>query len=108
MNIVKWAALLIAPLTVLATVLAAFLIPGTANASVTSQAKVCAAFAAWEKHRTTANINAVVADTLAMAWSGSARYVGEDAAGLYGDVRGGAAAKYVTSDVKYMTEDCAS
>jgi hypothetical protein len=80
-----------------------------ANAGVTESGaqKTCAAFAVWEKHPAAANIDAMLADTFTMAWSGSSKYVGEDAASLFGDWRGGAKAKYVDNDVKYMREDCA-
>jgi hypothetical protein len=92
---------------VAAGIAALIILPGNAQASATPAARTCSAFATWEKHPATANIDAMMADTFTMTWSGDSKYVGSDAASLYGDWRSGAKAKYVNDDVKYMREDCA-
>lgn len=94
---------------VAAGIAALIILPGNANANTLAASqgqKTCAAFAAWEKHPSAANIDAMLADTFTMTWSGDSKYVGGDAASLYGDWRSGAAGKYVNDDVKYMREDC--
>ena len=95
---------------VAAPVIAVTLWAGTAHASTAMQTqaqRVCSAFAAWETHPTTANIDVMMADTFGGSWTGESKYIVSDAASLYGDVRSNSAAKYVTSDVKYMASDCA-
>jgi hypothetical protein len=94
---------------VAAGIAALIFLPGNAQASATPAARTCSAFAAWEKHPATANIDAMMADTFAGAgWTASpGKYVIGDAASLYGDWRSGAASKYVNNDVKYMRADCA-
>jgi disulfide bond formation protein DsbB len=87
-------------------VIAVGLVIGATTASATTAtptAKTCAAFAKWDHARTTGNLDAMLTASMAAPW----RYVGEDAAGLYSDVRDGAAgAKYVVKDVTYFAEDC--
>jgi hypothetical protein len=64
--------------------------------------KTCAAFSSWEQHPTTDNLDTLMADSFHVPW----RYLGNDAAGLYTDVRSGAPAKYIANDKKYLHEDC--
>lgn len=74
-----------------------------ATASATPAQKTCAAFKVWDHQRTTAHLDAMMTDSFTTPW----KYVGDDASGLYADVRA-SAAKYVASDIKYMAEDCSS
>jgi hypothetical protein len=64
--------------------------------------KTCAAFKTWEHSKTNAHLDAMMADSFAAPW----KYVGQDAAGLYSDIRGKAKSSYVNSDLKYFREDC--
>jgi hypothetical protein len=100
----------IAVIVLSALVLAGFafvITSGTANAAVSPQAKTCAAFSKWDHARTTANLNAMMADTFTGTWSSKAgKYLVGDVAGLYGDVKSGYS-KGIASDVKYTGEDCA-
>jgi hypothetical protein len=94
---------------VIAPAMAVAVWSGTAHASTAAQPqaqRTCTAFANWEAHRTTANIDAMMADTFGGSWTGTSKYIVSDAASLYGDVRSNAAAKYVTNDIKYMASDC--
>jgi hypothetical protein len=70
--------------------------------TATPTTRTCAAFVKWDHARTTANLNSMMTVSETAPW----KYVGEDAAGLYSDVRGKAAAKYVTADIKFFGEDC--
>jgi hypothetical protein len=72
-----------------------------ASASVNWTARTCAAEQAYVDRPTTANLDAMMTDSLHAPW----RYVGNDAAGLYSDVRSGSV-KYVASDERYFSEDC--
>lgn len=104
-NVIRWAAVVMVPATAALAVVTA---SSPAQAAQTQAQKVCAAASAWFHHRTTANIDAMMADTFGGSWSGSVKYIVGDAASLYGDVRSGAAAKYTASDWKYLVSDCAS
>lgn len=74
-----------------------------APAAVSPAQRTCSAFQTWEHSKTTAHLDAMVVDSFTAPW----RYVGEDAAHLYSDVRGGrASAKYLPSDIHYFAEDC--
>ncbi len=73
-----------------------------AQASESWTARTCAAYAAWAKHPSTARLNAMLTDSENAPY----KYIGEDAIGLYKDVRSGAAASYVAKDEKYFAEDC--
>jgi hypothetical protein len=73
-----------------------------ATASTNWQSRTCSAFTTWRHHKTGAHLDAMEADSFHVAW----KYLGWDVDGLYGDVRGKAAAKYITNDEKYVTEDC--
>jgi hypothetical protein len=90
-------------IAVVATLLAV-----SAGAAESPAGKVCAAFRTWDHHRTTANIDAMTAGTFGgSGWTQDpGKYVLSDAASLYADVRTGAKASYIASDVKYMGEDC--
>lgn len=67
-----------------------------------SAVKTCAAYRAYLAHPTTVRLNAIMVVSFSTPW----KYVGEDATGLYSDVRSHAAAKYIAKDKKYFTEDC--
>jgi hypothetical protein len=72
-----------------------------ANASTASAtAKTCAAFARWDHHRTTANLNAMLTASELAPWV----LVGTDAVVVYTDVR---SKQNVTDDVKSFRTDCA-
>jgi hypothetical protein len=73
-----------------------------AQAAVTPAARTCAAYAAWHAHPTTVRLNAMMTASFSAPW----KYTGEDADGLYSDVRSHSAAKYIAKDEKYFTEDC--
>jgi hypothetical protein len=75
----------------------------TTATPATPATKTCAAFKTWNVHRTTANLNTMMTDSEAAPW----KYVGEDAASLYADVRSNAT-KYVAKDVVYFGQDCRS
>lgn len=72
-----------------------------ASASVNWTARTCAAEQAWVKHPSTANLDVMAEDSFRAPW----RYVGDDAWGLYSDVRSGSA-KYVKADIGYFRQDC--
>jgi hypothetical protein len=72
-----------------------------ASASVSWTARTCAAEQAYAAHPTVANLDAMAADSFHVSW----RYVGQDAWGLYSDVRSGSV-KYVKADERYFRQDC--
>ena len=72
-----------------------------ADASVSWTARTCAAEQLYVKHPATVNLDTMVTDSFHVPW----KYVGEDASGLYADVRGGKT-KYISKDEKYFAEDC--
>lgn len=72
-----------------------------AATAVSAKAKTCAAVSAWSRHRTTANLDALMKDSFGATW----KYLGEDADVLYKDVRGGKT-KYVSHDLRYLSQDC--
>jgi hypothetical protein len=74
-----------------------------ANAATDWQARTCAAFAAWEAHPTAGNLRTLGTDSFNVPW----RYLGNDVWGLVSDVRSGSV-KYVKSDERYVSQDCAS
>ena len=65
--------------------------------------RTCAAERAYVQHPTTARLDVMAADSFHVPW----RYVGQDAWGLYSDVRSGST-KYVSKDESYFASDCAS
>ena len=100
MKTVKQAAVVLAPLAMIA----AFFTAGSASASVSPSAQICGAFSTWNHHRTLANANAMMADVMRDPW---VKYVSDDLTGTYADYRGGAAStKYLVKDVKYDLSDC--
>ena len=66
------------------------------------QARTCAAERAWAARPSYGRLVVVLADSVHVPW----RYVGQDAAGLYGDVRSKAPAKYLLADERYFAADC--
>lgn len=64
--------------------------------------ETCTAEQAWVHHPTTANLDTMAADSFSAPW----RFVGDDAWGLYSDVRSGAPGKYIKADEKYFGQDC--
>ncbi len=72
-----------------------------AAASVSWAAKTCAAEQAYVQHPSSANLDVMMTDSFRAPW----KYVGQDAAGLYSDVRGGSV-KYVAKDEAYFASDC--
>lgn len=97
-------------LLILAPVVAAAVYAGTASASTstgtstTPAVKTCAAFARWNAHRTTANLNAMMTVSEAAPWLTA----GRDAYVLYGDVRGLSwlAPQNTTRDARAFVKDC--
>ena len=74
-----------------------------AKVTVTPVQRTCAAFTAWERHETRANLDALVVDSFHVA----PKYLGADVGQLYADVEGGGTgSKYVTDDKQYVYEDC--
>ena len=75
---------------------------GVAGASSeTPKSRTCAAVKAWENHRTTANLDAIMVNSFRVKWE----WLGVDADQLYQDVRGGIA-KDVKQDLGYLRSDC--
>ena len=72
-----------------------------AGTAVNWTARTCAAEKAWVKHPATARLNTMMTDSENAPW----KYIGEDADGLYRDVRGGKT-QYIAKDEKYFSEDC--
>lgn len=87
-----------------ATAAAAFSQPSASVTPASAASRTCAAFRAWDAHRTSAHLDALMTDSESVPW----KYIGEDASGLYSDVRSGAKAKYIVSDIRYFESDCAS
>jgi hypothetical protein len=77
--------------------------PATPNA-VNWQARTCAQANTWNAHRTAANVDADMTDSFHVPW----KYLGGDVDQLYNDVRRGAKAKFLATDVKYIREDCSN
>src|ERR1700760_3474225 len=78
--------------------------PAPADASVNWTQKTCGAFAVYEHHQTTGNLDALVADSLRLPHG----YLAADVAGLLADsVTAKPKAKYITKDVRYVAGDCA-
>ena len=78
--------------------------PQTVTAAYTSPnwtAKTCSAFATWQRHKTTGNLDAMMTDSEHVAW----KYIGEDVTGVYRDIRSGKT-KYLVDDVHYLVTDC--
>jgi hypothetical protein len=63
--------------------------------------RTCSAFTAWDRHRTAGRLDTLTADSFHVPW----KYLGEDVAGLYRDVRGGKV-KYLGDDATYVNQDC--
>lgn len=78
-------------------------VPVAANAStaVNWSQRTCAAERAWVKHPATARLNTMLTDSENAPW----KYIGEDAVGLYRDVRGGKTT-YIAKDEAYFAKDC--
>lgn len=74
----------------------------SAQAATTPAARTCAAYRTWVAHPSTGRLNTMLTDSETAPW----KYVGEDAVGLYKDVRRGAAASYITKDKAYFAKDC--
>jgi Ni/Co efflux regulator RcnB len=66
---------------------------------VTAAGRTCSAFRAWERHRTTASIGRMMADSVRAAWNP----FGVDAVVLYTDVKSG---ENTAGDVKDMASAC--
>ena len=71
----------------------------TSYHQVNWEQRTCSAFATWQRHPTSGNLDAIMADSFRVTW----KYVGEDAADLYSDVRAG---KDDSTAVQYFFEDC--
>lgn len=65
-------------------------------------AATCDAYAAWLAHPTTQNLDHMMTVSEKAPW----KYAGQNAAGLYSDIRSGAKRKYVLSDERYFNRDC--
>ena len=78
---------------------AAFALPAQAGTRVNWQERTCSAFTAWERHPTTARLDAMTADSFHVPW----KYLGADAADLYRAVRSG---RDTSTAVQYFYEDC--
>jgi hypothetical protein len=102
MKLARLAATALLTATAAATLTAAPALASTAPLAPAA-VKTCAAYRAWLAHPTTVRLNAMMNASEAAPW----KYVGEDATGLYSDVRSQAKAKYIAADKKYFTEDCA-
>lgn len=74
--------------------------PATAsvNAATPSQ-RACTAFAAWDRHRRTADLDAMLTTSELAPW----KYLGSDAVVLYTDVR---AHESTASDIRWLRADC--
>lgn len=72
-----------------------------AQASETPAQATCAAYQAWVRRPTTANLDTMVVDSLHAPY----KYAGEDAIGLYKDVASGKST-YVAKDEAYFSKDC--
>ena len=70
-------------------------------ASVNWTARTCSAFAAWQRHHTTSRLDAMLTDSEHVTW----KYLGQDAAALYADVRGHSR-KYLGDDIHNLVDDC--
>ena len=73
-----------------------------AQASESWSQRTCAAYQAYVRHPSTGRLDAMLTDSENAPY----KYVGEDAIGLYKDVRSGAAASYITKDKGYFSKDC--
>ena len=62
--------------------------------------RTCTAFAAWEKHPSTARLVTLGTDSLHVSW----KYLGGDVWQLVNDVH--AQPKYLSDDEQYIYEDC--
>jgi len=75
---------------------------GSANAAtLTPKAATCAAFAQWNHHRTTANLDRMVTASLPAPWHN----LGNDVNVVYADVRGGNHTD-LAGDVTGIASDC--
>jgi predicted component of type VI protein secretion system len=63
--------------------------------------RTCAAFTAWDRHRTAAGLDTLTADSFRVPW----KYLGEDVAGLYRDVRSGKTSR-LGDDATWVNQDC--
>ena len=73
-----------------------------AQASETPAQRTCAAYTAYVHHPSTGRLDTMLTDSENTPY----KYIGEDAVGLYKDVRSGAAASYITKDKGYFSKDC--
>lgn len=72
-----------------------------AGTTVSPAQQTCAAYKAWLAHPSTARLNAM----LTASENAPYKYVGEDAVGLYKDVRSGKTT-YLAKDEAYFAKDC--
>lgn len=106
-TILKWALVVILPLAGIAAGILTY--PGTASADVAHRShgsatgRTCAAFARWDRHRTAANLDAMLTASERAPWV----FVGSDAAVVYVDVREGPAGQAdLADDVANFRADC--
>ena len=82
-------------------------IPVTASASARTPSpaqQTCTAFTAWQQHKTTARLDRLVTASLSLPHG----YLAADVAQLLADsVTAKPKAKYIRSDARYVSEDCA-
>lgn len=76
-------------------------LPADAAAAVGWHQRTCAAFRAWDRHRTAGNLRVMVADSFHVA----PRWLGGDVAELYADAERGRV-KYLGDDATYVNQDC--
>jgi hypothetical protein len=72
-----------------------------AQASESWSQRTCAAYQAYVRHPSTGRLDAMLTDSENAPY----KYVGEDAIGLYKDVRAGDTS-YIAKDEGYFTKDC--
>jgi hypothetical protein len=99
MNIVKWAAVAIAP----AAMIAGFVTAGPVQAAPSPTAQICGAARAVHARATLASENALMTAVMRNPW---VKYLSADATSYYSDARGlPASAKYFAKDWSYLAED---
>ena len=76
-------------------------LPASASAPVNWHQRTCAAFRAWDQHRTAGRLHELVADSFHVA----PRYLGADVAQLYADIERGKV-KYLGDDATFLNQDC--
>ena len=93
----------LAALAVSAAALTGTAVTAHAAGPATAVQATCRDFSQWEAHRTSVNLDAMLAASLHAPW----RSLAWDVTGLYSDVRSGAAARWITAGIRYVTVDCA-